>query len=117
MCQTLPWRNIRFCTEEETESIKHEFMNNQGSSLADDAEVGYALSVDLEYPPEKADFFDAFPPLAQKRVINTAEECSEHTLQLVETYGLKPPQTPKLVTDLHAKRNYHIHYRNLKQVN
>ena len=95
MSQPLPHSDIRFCTPEETEKVREEFMRDGGSNLRPDDEVGYILETDLSYPPELMDVFSQFPPLAEKRVV-TKDEYSPHTLQLSEKYGVVPSKNRSL---------------------
>ena len=45
MNNPLPYKEIRFCTEEEKNSVSEEFFTNQGSNLLDDDPIGYILEV------------------------------------------------------------------------
>lgn len=44
------------------------------------------------------------------------DEHSPVTQALSKSYGLKNPPTAKLMTDLHEKKRYKIHYVNLKEI-
>ena len=114
MSQPLPHSEIRFCDEKEFAEIETEFMQYRGTRLSPETDpIGYVLECDLSYPPELADYFSQFPPLAEKRVVKK-EEYSPHTLALAEKYGVHSTQTPKLLCDLHPKKKYILHYRNLQ---
>ena len=115
MTEPLPWKELRFCDSEEQARVAESFMERGGDDLPDDAEIGYALEVSLRYPDEKHSLFAEYPPLAQKRVV-TEDEYSPFTKNLVEKHDLRPASTPKLISDLHEKKNYKIHYVNLKYV-
>ena len=71
--------------------------------------------MDLQYPDEKKAFFQEFPPLCERRLVNT-EEYGPHTLETMQKLKYKPPKQEKLISDLQDKNHYQIHYRNLKQV-
>ena len=52
---------------------------------------------------------------SERRVVQP-EEYSAKTTELRNLYGYKTPPTSKLITDLNVKKNYKIHYENLKEV-
>ncbi|XP_072394634.1 uncharacterized protein [Diabrotica undecimpunctata] len=66
-------------------------------SVADDSPVGYMLQVDLEYPRRLHDLHSDFPFAAEHR----KAAGSNHS---------------KLMTTLYNKKEYIVHYRNLKQM-
>jgi hypothetical protein len=80
-------------------------------TLDDDSEVGYMLEVDADYPPELHDYFNEFPPLPVKRVID-GEELSESYQQGLA--GSSTGKVGKLVCDLHEKKNYILHHKTLQ---
>lgn len=59
--------------------------------------------------------FSFFFHVSEKRVVQR-EEYSTVTHQLMDLYQLKTPPTTKLITDLHEKSHYKIHYAMLKEV-
>ncbi|CAG9833236.1 unnamed protein product [Diabrotica balteata] len=65
-------------------------------SIPDDGDTGYILQVDLEYPEHLHDLHRDLPFCCEYRV---------------------PPRSklPKLMTTLYHKKEYTLHYRNLKQ--
>nr|WP_253308703.1 DNA polymerase [Rickettsia endosymbiont of Ceutorhynchus assimilis] len=73
------------------------------TSIIDDAETGYMLEVDLEYPHHLHDLHKDIPL------------CPEH----INPKTGKPPKSvrelTKLMATLHGKEKYIIHYRALKQ--
>ena len=60
-------------------------------------------------------FFAQFPPLCQKRLVDT-REYGLFTQKIMTDYNLKPGMQPKLISDVLPKDNFPIHYCNLKQV-
>ncbi|CAH1959928.1 unnamed protein product [Acanthoscelides obtectus] len=87
MTQYLPYAGFAWVENVDTLNVH---------DTADDADIGYILEVDLEYPKYLHDEHKDFPL------------CPEHRV---------PPgsKLSKLMTTLYDKTNYIIHYRNLKQ--
>src|SRR6266516_3009262 len=82
--------------------------------LDDDAEVGYALEVNLFYPPHLHDRHNDYP-LAPEHMNITSDMLSPHSFDLLQTLGKKlPAKNQKLVPSLKHKFKYIVHYRNLK---
>jgi len=71
-------------------------LNIDVTKIADDSEVGYILEVDIEYPKYLHKSHNDFPFLP----IN---ECPPNS------------KAKKLLTTLSSKKNYIVHYKNLKQ--
>lgn len=69
---------------------------NTNFDIADDASHGFILEVDLEYPTQLHDFHSDLPFCPENACFGGSKE-------------------KKLVPNLHNKKNYVIHYRNLKQ--
>lgn len=89
MCQSLPYGGFRWVDEKDFEHI-------DVTQIADDAEEGYILEVDLEYPEDLHDLHRDLP--------FAAEHCAPPGSKLA-----------KLMTTLWPKEKYVIHYRALKQ--
>ena len=83
-------------------------------SVNGEAEIGYILEVDVEYPTE-LHYLHSDYPLAPKKMIITHEMLAPYQQQLKEDLGYKPARVEKLVPNLWDKTKYPIHYRNLKQ--
>src|SRR6266516_3771590 len=82
--------------------------------LDDDAEVGYALEVNLFYPPHLHDRHNDYL-LAPEHMNITSDMLSPHSFDLLQTLGKKlPAKNKKLVPNLQHKFKYIVHYRNLK---
>ena len=82
-------------------------------SVAPDADIGYFLEVDLEYPPELHDVHSDYP-LAPEKMEISHEMLSDYQQQLKEDLGYKPAKVEKLLPNLWDKDRYVIHYRNLQ---
>ena len=115
MSRNLPWRNIRFCTEEETAEIREEFLQRGGRGIPADSPVGYALECTLRFDPHTHDKLKWYPPCGQKRPVDPSEY-SPFTKKLSDDYGMKGKPAPKLITCLNEKKSYRLHYMNLKQL-
>jgi hypothetical protein len=79
-------------------------------ALADDADRGAFLEVDLEYPRELHDAHNDFP-LCPERMSVPREWLSKYADDLA---GKHYAECEKLVPNLKDKTRYWIHYRNLK---
>ena len=82
--------------------------------VADDAEKGFILEVDLDYPAHLHDLHNDYP-LAPEQLQITPNMLSPYTTSLMKTMQLKPAPCFKLTPNLLPKVRYVIHYRNLKQ--
>lgn len=78
--------------------------------IGDDAEIGYALKVKLEYPFELHDLHSEYP-LAPESIEVTKDMLSKKQLELCSS---KRKSSRKLVPNLRNKDNYVVHYRDLK---
>lgn len=89
MCQYLPYSSFRFLTVNEINSLNVE-------SVEDNAEWGYILEVDLEYPKHLHNYHNDLPFCPEKCI---------------------PPggKSTKLIANLYNKYNYVIHYVYLKK--
>jgi len=107
MSQSLPTGEFKWLSQEE-------LTNLYVISIPDDAETGYFLEVDLEYPKELHDLHSDYP-LAPEKLLVTNEMTSNYSKQLATKFNLGTSKVPKLVPNLMNKTNYVLHYRNLKQ--
>lgn len=89
MCQYLPYASFRFLTVTEINSLNV-------TSVEDNAEWGYILEVDLEYPKHLHNYHNDLPFCPEKCI---------------------PPggKSKKLIANLYNKYNYAIHYVYLKK--
>lgn len=80
----------------------------------DDSTYGFILEVDLDYPEELHILHNCLPLGPETRKI-TVDMFSPQYQIMMNKNGLPLKETlPKLVPSLDTKRNYVIHYRNLK---
>jgi hypothetical protein len=91
MSQYLPIRNFKWLKDEEIDQIDSQWVKN----ISDESDTGYILEVDLDYPDHLHDLHNSYPFCIDKRKVS--RNCK------------------KLVGTLCDKKNYIIHYRNLKQ--
>ena len=92
MTSPLPCADISFCDEAEERRIAEEFLQHKGVHLEDDAEWGYSLEVSLSIPERLANYFSAYPPIAEKRIVSP-DEYSVFTKNLVKTHELRIPRS------------------------
>ena len=107
MSQFLPTHGFDWLNETEMRSIDF-------TKIKDDAEEGYILEVDLEYPVDVHDQHSDYP-LAPEHLKVTSDMLSPYAKSLADELELKESFTPKLVPNLNDKNKYVVHYRNLKQ--
>ena len=84
------------------------------TDIAEDADNGYILEVDLEYPDSLHEDHSDYPLAPGRRPINK-KQLTPYSQQLIDELGMKGKPTEKLVPTLHDKTKYVLHYRNLKQ--
>ena len=107
MVDPLPVSGFRFLSREEINNLNIK-------KVADDAEIGYALEVDLYYPYRLHNAHNDYP-LAPEHLEITPGMLSAKSKHLLEKLGKKPPKNnKKLVPNLMDKKKYIVHYRNLK---
>ena len=102
---TSTYKDIRFNT---TTTL------NQILETPDDANVGYLVEADLEFPNELHELFKEFPPCPETLTPNV-EWMSNYQKELMEKTGSKT-NNDKLTPHLMKHENYVLHYRNLKFV-
>ena len=107
MIQYLPTGGFKWVSEQELASFNV-------MEVDDEAETGYFVEVDLEYPPELHDLHSDYP-LAPEKMMIIANMLSPYQQALKEDLGYKPAKVEKLLPNLWDKERYVLHYRNLKQ--
>ena len=83
-------------------------------STTKDADTGYIVVCDLDYPQEIHDLHNDLPLAVENRTIDS-DRHSGYTKFLAETLNYKEAKVTKLVGTLDDKKNYTLHYRNLQQ--
>lgn len=79
-------------------------------NLSDDDETGYIFKVDLTYPKELHDLHNDYP-LAPESCVGDE---SPFMANIRSEIGNKRCKIPKLIPNLNNKKEYVVHYRNLK---
>jgi hypothetical protein len=106
MSQPLPTGDFYFLTEKQISKF-------DVTRVRDMAEYGYILEVDLKYPYYLHDEHNDYP-LAVERVQMTSEMLSPTSKVMLDTLQVKYVKCEKLVPNLSNKKQYVVHYRNLK---
>ena len=92
MIQPRPVGDFKWLSVKEIESL-------DVMTIEDDAETGYILEVDLEYPKELHDLHSDYP-LAPEKMLISHEMPSPYQQQLKQDLGYKPAKVEKLVPNL-----------------
>ena len=107
MSQKLPQKEFDWMTEQQLEGF-------DVTQVPEDADTGYILEVDLEYPEELHDLHSDLPVASEQKTVDE-DQLSPYTTHLKNKLDVKGRPQPKLVPNLHNKFNYVIHYVNLQQ--
>ena len=110
MSQHMPVGDFTWVKEEEINHFHDNIKNIL--DLLDDDEYGYIFEVDLEYPTELQELHNDYP-LAPERIKIYKDLLSPFQKKRFPEYQLKQEQE-KLTPNLRDKKNYVVHYRNLK---
>lgn len=103
---TLPKEDFAWLSEEQIQSLDI-------SNIADNAETGYILEADLEYPNSQHNQ-DSDLPVAPETITVTNDMVFSHSHMLRKKLSLKGKSSKNLVPNLSSKTKYVVHYRNLK---
>ena len=108
MSQPMPIRNFKWLSNDEWKVL--DWLN-----IPDDASIGYILECDLLYPPTLHDLHNEFPLAPEKRYIQS-EMLSKTQLRILSHYMVPKSslKVQKLIPHFLPRKNYVIHYRNLK---
>ena len=104
MVDYLPYADLKFVQKPIENVLK----------TADDADVGYAIECDLEFPIEMHDKLRQFPPCPESTSIKQSW-ISDFQKKILVDNNKKFSSCNKLVPHLFEHKNYVLHYRNLKQ--
>jgi len=103
MMQPLPVRGFQWSSKTANEVL----------ATPDNAPEGYIVEVDLDYPEHLHSSHDDYP-LAPEAMTIPAAWMSDYQRALMNELGSKFTECTKLVPNLHQKKRYIVHYRNLK---
>ncbi|XP_033729514.1 uncharacterized protein LOC117318662 [Pecten maximus] len=106
MCEALPEKDFYWLNEQEVDQLNFQ-------DITDDADTGYIVQCDLDYPEALHDEHNAYP-MAPETLTVTEDMLSEHTKDLKKSLGLKGRPGSKLIPNLRPKHQYVTHNRNLK---
>ena len=107
MSQKMPVDGHRWLTRDELDCL-------DVNAIEDDAETGYVLEVDLDYPQELCVAHNELP-LAPEMMKITIDQLSPYSRRLAEDCGFKIKDPPKrLIAGVGNKRRYVVDYRCLK---
>ena len=79
----------------------------------ENAKKGWILEVDLEYPADLHKEHNSYPLAPEKKVVKK-ESMSDYQKNLIKELDLKIPNSKKLLLTLEDKKDYVVHYENLK---
>ena len=108
MSQYLPTGEFVWVTEAELEVLMTDV-----TTLSPEADTGYILEVDLEYPAALHDLHNDYP-LAPESLEITEDMLSPYAKSTLQDLNLKTANVKKLVSNLMNKTKYVVHYRNLQ---
>ena len=86
---------------------------NRILNKSDNSLLGYFLEVDLDYPENLHDCHKDYP-LAPEKIKIKEELLSPYCSKNAKKFDIKPGGIHKLTPNLMSKKNYAVHYRNLK---
>ena len=81
--------------------------------MGDEAPRGAMFVCDIDIPEHLHDYFSDYPLLPENRFVSSTE-MSPKQLELAGVDYDQKARVKKLISDLHPKREYHLHYRMLK---
>jgi len=114
MVQPLPVNGFHFLSQNECDHIEKN-LSTWVAGLKNDDPTGYYLEVDLHYPNTVHDNLNDYPPAPCSRRTQE-DEFSPHQRRQIKGLNIQKNNFTgmKLIGDLHDKKGYITHYRNLK---
>ena len=106
MSRPLPTHGFDWLTKEEIDEL-------DVAQVPEDSEDGYILEVDLRYPKHLHNLHNDYPLAPEQKAV-TSEMLSPYSQHLAKELNLGSGSVPKLVPNLADKKNYIVHYENLK---
>ena len=106
MSQYLPTGGFKWLKQNKIDNLDLGKYNEQSKK-------GLILEVDLEYPNELHDIHNDYP-LAPEKVKVTENMLSNYCKKIADKYNISTGLVHKLIPTLSDKKNYVLHYRNLK---
>ena len=106
MCEPLLEKDFNFLPDDQ-------IINFDVHTIPDDSPIGYILEVDIDYPSHLHDMHSDFPLCPQALVVNP-NKLSPYTKSLANKLDIKPSKCNKLISNLHSKERYALHYKNMK---
>ena len=106
MSQHLPTGGFKWLTDDEINKVDLE-------KYKDDHNKGLILEVDLHYPKKLHDLHNDYP-LGPEKVKVSKGMLSKYCDKIAKKHNVSFGQVTKLIPTLCSKKNYVLHYRNLK---
>ena len=103
---SLPTSNFKWMSDKEIKQI------DLGKYKAD-GKKGLILEVDLEYPRELHDMHNGYPVAPEKTKVSN-DMLSGYCKKIAEKYKISIGLVSKLIPTLRDKKEYLLHYRNLR---
>ena len=105
MSQLLPYKDLQLCNASLEQIL----------ATPDDAETGYIVELDIEFPKEVHEKLIQFPPCPEN-IAPPREWMSEFQNKLADKLKIKQGKCTKLTPHFYKHEKYVIHYRNLKYI-
>ena len=107
MSEYLPYGGFKWVKT--TNETVNRILNKKDNSLH-----GYFLEVDVDYPENLHSFHKGYPTAPEK--MKKDKVLSPYCLEIKKEHDIKTGDINKLSPNLMSKKNYVVHYRNLKYI-